>query len=63
MGHPGPRLRPEHWPFVLVALGVVFGLGALAAETRDAWYLNDASVHESMVGWAAVHKAAHCSDW
>jgi hypothetical protein len=31
----------------------LFGLVALASETREAWYLNDASIHESMVGWAA----------
>ena len=49
----GIRLRREHLPLSLVALAVLFGLVALAAEVREAWYLNDASVHESMVGWAA----------
>jgi hypothetical protein len=49
----GFRLRPEQMPFALVGIAVLFGLITLAAEVRDAWYLNDASVHESMVGWAA----------
>lgn len=31
----------------------MFGLVALVSETREVWYLNDASVHASMVRWAA----------
>jgi hypothetical protein len=49
----GSRLRSEQLPFALVGIAVLFGLIMLAAEVQDAWYLNDASVHESMVGWAA----------
>lgn len=32
---------------------MAFGLAMLVGELREAWYLNDASIHESMVGWAA----------
>jgi len=53
VGSRGFRLRPEQQPFAIVGLAVLFALIVLAAEVRDAWYPNDASVHESMVGWAA----------
>jgi len=53
VGDRGSRLRPEHRPLILVGVAVMYGLVALASEVRDAWYLNDAAVHESMVGWAA----------
>ena len=36
-----------------MAAAVAFGLVVLWPERRDVWYLNDASVHRSMVRWAA----------
>lgn len=45
--------RPSRSPIIVVWISVLFGLVALAAETRQVWYLNDASVHASMVRWAA----------
>ena len=41
------------WPFALVGLAVAFGLVVLWPERADVWYLNDASVHRSMVRWVA----------
>jgi len=38
---------------LLVGAAVLFGLIVLWPERADVWYLNDASVHRSMVGWAA----------
>jgi hypothetical protein len=40
-------------PLLLVAATVLFGLVTLWPERTDVWYLNDASVHRSMVRWAA----------
>jgi hypothetical protein len=40
-------------PLLLVAAAVLFGLVTLWPERTDVWYLNDASVHRSMVRWAA----------
>ena len=37
----------------MVGAAVLFGLIVLWPERADVWYLNDASVHRSMVGWAA----------
>lgn len=37
----------------MVGAAVVFGLVVLYPETRDVWSLNDASIHASMVRWAA----------
>ena len=39
-------------PWFLVAAAVGFGLIVLWPERADVWYLNDASVHRSMVRWA-----------
>src|SRR5688572_21038089 len=47
------RLPSADLPFVVVGASVLFGLVSLVSETRDVWYLNDASVHASMVRWAA----------
>jgi hypothetical protein len=41
-------------PWLVVAASVVFGLVVLYPETRDVWSLNDASIHASMVRWAAA---------
>lgn len=58
----GPRradARAHRWrdparvPLYLVAAAVVFGLIVLWPERREVWFLNDASVHRSMVRWAA----------
>lgn len=38
---------------LVVGAAVLFGLVALWPERADVWYLNDASVHRSMVRWAA----------
>lgn len=38
---------------MLVGLAVVFGLIVLWPERADVWYLNDASIHRSMVRWAS----------
>jgi hypothetical protein len=40
-------------PLVLVGVAVLFGLLILWPEHSDVWSLNDASVHGSMVRWAA----------
>ena len=40
-------------PLLVVAAAVVFGLIVLWPERADVWYLNDASIHRSMVRWAA----------
>jgi len=40
-------------PLCLVAAAVVFGLVVLWPERQEVWFLNDASVHRSMVRWAA----------
>ncbi|HEX6843659.1 MAG TPA: YfhO family protein [Actinomycetota bacterium] len=60
MREPGrhvARLRGRAWrppgPWWLVGASVIFGLVVLAPETRDVWSLNDASIHASMVRWAA----------
>jgi Family of unknown function (DUF6541) len=53
---PVPEVEPPRrglWPFVVVAVAVVFNLVVLRAEARSVWYPNDASVHRSMVAWAA----------
>jgi hypothetical protein len=44
---------PDRLPILVVAAAVLFGLVVLWPEHRDVWYLNDASVHRSMVRWAA----------
>jgi hypothetical protein len=44
---------PKYLPLYVVALPVLFGLIALWPEQRSVWYLNDATVHQSMVRWAA----------
>jgi hypothetical protein len=44
---------PKHLPLYVVAVAVLFGLIALWPEQRSVWYLNDATVHQSMVRWAA----------
>jgi hypothetical protein len=44
---------PKHLPLYVVALPVLFGLIALWPEQKSVWYLNDATVHQSMVRWAA----------
>jgi hypothetical protein len=44
---------PARLPFCLVAAAVVFGLIVLWPERQEVWFLNDASVHRSMVRWAA----------
>lgn len=44
---------PRHLPWALVGVAVLFGLVVLWPETTEVWYLNDSSVHRSMVGWAA----------
>ncbi len=43
---------PTRLPLYAVAAAVLFGLVVLWPEQRDVWYLNDASVHRSMVTWA-----------
>jgi hypothetical protein len=48
-----PWNDPARAPLALVAAAVVFGLIVLWPERRDVWFLNDASVHRSMVRWAA----------
>jgi hypothetical protein len=40
-------------PWILVGAAVAWGLILLWPERADVWYLNDASVHRSMVEWAA----------
>jgi hypothetical protein len=40
-------------PLLLVGAAVLFGLISLWPERTDVWYLNDATVHRSMVRWAA----------
>src|SRR6185295_14365149 len=48
------RGDPSRWgPIAVVGAAVLFGLIVLWPERADVWYLNDASVHRSMVGWAA----------
>jgi len=50
------RLRwrdPARDPLYLVAVAVAFGLIVLWPERQEVWFLNDASVHRSMVRWAA----------
>lgn len=47
------RFTSDAQPFALVAAAVTFGLVLLWPERSDVWYLNDASVHRSMVSWAA----------
>jgi hypothetical protein len=51
------RLRgwrdPARLPLYLVATTVAFGLVVLWPERQAVWFLNDASVHRSMVRWAA----------
>ncbi len=44
---------PDRLPLYVVAVAVLFGVIVLWPEHRDVWYLNDASVHQSMVRWAA----------
>ena len=44
---------PARLPLYVVGTAVLFGLIVLWPETREVWYLNDASVHRSMVQWAA----------
>ena len=63
VGHPsvdradqpsGAAPRPSGWArSPLVGVAVVFGLVVLWPERADVWYLNDASIHRSMVRWAA----------
>ena len=43
----------DRGPLLVVAAAVLFGLIVLWPERADVWYLNDASVHRSMVRWAA----------
>ena len=40
-------------PLLLVGVAVGFSLWTLRAELFDVWFLNDAGIHRSMVGWAA----------
>ncbi|MDP9331671.1 MAG: hypothetical protein M3P11_13690 [Actinomycetota bacterium] len=53
------RARGRRWtdpkllPLYVVALPVLFGLIALWPEQKSVWYLNDVTVHQSMVRWAA----------
>ena len=56
--HRAPRGRrgwrdPARAPLYLVAVAVAFGLIVLWPERQEVWFLNDASVHRSMVRWAA----------
>jgi hypothetical protein len=44
---------PDRAPLYLVAVAVAFGLIVLWPERQEVWFLNDASVHRSMVRWAA----------
>jgi hypothetical protein len=46
------RARPR-WPLLVVGLTVLFNLVVLRAEVTPVQYLNDASVHKSMVAWAS----------
>jgi hypothetical protein len=48
-----PPSRSLRLPLALVGAAVAFNLWALRAEVRDVWSLNDASIHASMVRWAA----------
>ena len=48
-----PPNRTRRLPLALVGVAVAFNLWALRAEVRDVWSLNDASIHASMVRWAA----------
>src|ERR671936_903418 len=48
---PEPSRR-RYLPWLLVAFAVGFNLWVLRAEALPARYLNDASVHFSMVRWA-----------
>ena len=51
--------EPARWgPTAVVGVAVLFGLIVLWPERADVWYLNDASVHRSMVGWAADEGSA-----
>ena len=45
--------RSSRLPVLLVGVAVVFGSVVLWPERADVWYPNDASVHASMVRWAA----------
>ena len=51
-GSPPERARSRFLPWLLVAFAVGFNLWILRAEALPARYLNDASVHFSMVRWA-----------
>jgi hypothetical protein len=44
---------PQRWPLLVVGVVVLFNLVVLRAEARPVQNLNDASVHRSMIGWAA----------
>jgi hypothetical protein len=46
--------RARRLPLLLVGVAVGFNLWTLRAELLDVWYLNDASIHQSMVRWAAM---------
>ena len=48
-----PSTRARRLPWILVGVAVGFSLWTLRAELFDVWFLNDAGIHRSMVGWAA----------
>jgi hypothetical protein len=48
-----PSTRARRLPWILVGAAVGFSLWTLRAELFDVWFLNDAWIHRSMVGWAA----------
>jgi hypothetical protein len=48
---PRPRRLPP-WPIVVVGAVILFNLIVLSNEARPVQYLNDASIHRSMVAWA-----------
>ncbi|HET7235762.1 MAG TPA: DUF6541 family protein [Actinomycetota bacterium] len=48
-----PSTRRPRWPLLVVGLTVLFNLVVLRAEATPVQYLNDASVHKSMVAWAS----------
>src|SRR6185436_19650639 len=48
-----PSTRARRLPWILVGAAVGFSLWTLRAELFDVWFLNDAGIHRSMVGWAA----------
>ncbi len=55
-----PVLTPQRLPLAVVGLAVAFGLWSLRSELVDVWSLNDASIHASMVRWAAARvRAGH----